>query len=362
MKHLSLLLFFLIAFSGLKAQITITESDFPNADDTAMISISSDLALDYGTTGPSVNWDFSDLVIESQRIDTFYNVSDASLTYQVVFNNFLTEPDYDSEYYNNFLGFDLPGAGAAGISVGNTVVFTKYASSEVRKVGLGMNINGIEIPAKYEDIDTEYELPIDYMDSWDSYSFLDLDLNPAFNGILRRHQNRSSYVDGWGTITTPFGTFDALRVRSNLEYDDSVYVDLGLGGSWIELPTPDQTEYTWWSNGNKVPILRVVVSGTGGAEAVTRVEFKDMDRGFLSVEEEEIEVGIYPNPAQDELNIQLNQLADEIRITNLQGKIMYETTQPALKETISVSSWPKGIYLVQFNDESGSFTKKFVVQ
>ncbi len=341
-------LLLLLSGVNLTAQITIDLADFPSADDTAMISLSDDLSVDYTTTGADILWDYSTINISNQRIDTFYDVSDASLLLQISFNNFL-DPDYDSDYYNNFLGFDLSGAEAAGLEIGNTTIFTKYesGSGDLNKTGLGMNINGVEIPAQYSVIDTEYKLPIDYGNSWFSYSFLDIDLNPAFNGIFRRHQNRTALVDGWGTINTWYGTFDVIRVKMDYTYSDSVYIDLGGTGTWLELPTPDQHEYIWWSNGQKVPIMKIVTTGPSGTEIVTRVEFKDIDRGFLSEIEEELKIGVYPNPSNDMIYFSASENIQFVELIEMNGQVVRQQQIKAKEGSMTVSDLSSGVYLLK---------------
>lgn len=362
MKHVLFLLAMVsIAFSSVFSQISLNTADFPDADDTAMISISNEFGVDFETTGADMNWDFSDLVISAQRIDTFYDVSDASWTLQIAFNNFL-DSDYESEYFNNFQEFDPPETGGVGLSFGNTVIFTKYNSGSIEKTGIGMTVNDIEIPAQYEDKDQAFELPINDGDSWSDYSFLDIDLNPAFNGILRRHQDRSAVVDGWGTVTTWYGTFDVLRIRMDLTYTDSVFVEFGGSGTWLELPTPDRHEYLWMTNGQKVPVMKIVTTGPSGTEVVSGVEFKDIDRGFLTVNDRpSISVGYYPNPTTDLLYFQSGQEINLISLMDMQGKVLQVDPVESKEGYLDYSAQPVGVYQLLFETTNGSLTKRLII-
>lgn len=236
-SFLSLLLIGLSA--SLFGQITITEDDFPSGGDTAMVSISTDFGLDFASTGEDYEWLFESLTLSEQRIDTFFDVSDASFTYQLVFNNGFFEPDYVSEYYTKLLNFVIPTTDVFEFPIGNPVGFTRVESDAVENVGIGFELGGVELPVKNEMIDVEYEFSMTYGDSWTSESFLEVDLNPLYDGIWRRYQDRSSEVDGWGEITTPFGTFDAVRIRSEIDFTDSLQIPIGETATWIELPTPD---------------------------------------------------------------------------------------------------------------------------
>src|SRR5688500_6491532 len=99
MKQLLLSLGFILFLNEAGSQITITQADFPGADDTALVSVSDDLGIDITGTGANHTWDYSDIHIASQRIDTFFNVADAGPFYQVQFNNVIFEPDYASDYF-----------------------------------------------------------------------------------------------------------------------------------------------------------------------------------------------------------------------------------------------------------------------
>lgn len=363
MKHF--LLFTTLMSGASYAQITIDQNDFPAGNDTALVSISDDTNLDLLSTGANHNWDFSTLHIQSQRIDTFYSMSTASALYQLQFNNVFTEPEYASDFYQNLVGFDLTGASDAGITVGKPVTFVKINSSAYQNVGIGMELNSIEVPMAMDTIDTEYQLPMNYNDTWTSNSYIYVDLNPAFNGIFQRYQYRTSVVDGWGTITTKFGTFDVLRVRTELAYDDSAYVDFGFGGTWLELPTPDEVVYTWWSEDNKVPILKVVAQVVGGNEVVTRVEFKDYERNILGIEDNNANttLNIYPNPTNDIASIEVDQnLYNKIMIYDVAGKLILERLITNSQEKISVENWNAGIYTVNLVGENASINSKLIVQ
>lgn len=359
-----LLLFAMLIGTAGYAQITIDQNDFPSGNDTALVSISDDTNLDLLTTGADVTWDFSDLHIQSQRIDTFFNLSSSSALYQLQFNNIIFEPEYASDFYQNLIGFDLAGASDAGIAINKPVGFVRITSSVYQNVGIGMELNSIEVPMAMDTIDTEYELPMNYSDSWSSDSYIYVDLNPAFNGIFQRYQYRTSEVDGWGTLITKFGTFDVLRVRSELAYDDSAYVDFGFGGTWLELPTPDEVVYTWWSVGNKVPILRVVAQVVGGNEVITRVEFKDKERNLLGVENDNLnEVSLYPNPANETVTIMVDlNTYSRIRIYDVTGKIILDKPATIGIEQLDVSTWEAGIYAVELTGENAIANSKLIVQ
>lgn len=77
------------------------------------------------------------------------------------------------------------------------------------------------------------------------------------------------------------------------------------------------------------------------------------------------EVEIYPNPSEEQLNIQFFTSENyTIRVYDSLGKEMFLLTNHSFEEkvieTIDVSSWSKGIYFVEVKSENNSETKKFI--
>jgi hypothetical protein len=357
-----------IIFSGLlfitqtlSAQVSINNTDFPNGGDTCLISISNQTTLvDYSTTGANQIWDFSYLEANSQRIDTFYNVNNSSLLYQASFNNWLLAPDYNSDYYNKLINNNLPTIPGGTITLENPVFFSKNSTSKFEIVGIGVEVNGIEVPVQSDTIDVVYDFPMTYNDSWNSRSYFNIDMNPIYDAQFKRHQQRDVIVDGWGQITTPFGDFDAIRVKTILTYQDSIYIDLPLiGASWLAIPTPETIEYNWWTTNNKVPVLKI----TTQAGIATTIEYRDgVVNDFASTIEEQLNyISLFPNPTSTELTINVSEVTPSlIEILDLNGKLMYSTTLTG-NIKINVSNWTKGVYFVKMKNNSITTTQNFIV-
>ncbi len=352
------LLFFTQTIS---AQISINDTDMPNGGDTCLISISSQLTtIDFNTTGANQTWNFSNLEATYQRVDTFYNINSSSVLYQLSFNNWLFYPDYNSDYYNKLINNNLPAIPGGVITLENPVFFSKNSSSKFEIVGIGVEVNGVEVPVKSDTIDVVYEFPMTYNDGWYSRSYFNMDMNPIYDAQFKRHQQRDVIVDGWGEITTPFGTFDAVRVKTTLTYQDSIFADpFGFGGSWFALPTPETVEYNWWANNNKVPVLKI----TTQLGIATTIEYRDhLVTDYASIHEEEsTQVKLFPNPTSTELTIDVpNSTLNEIEILDLNGKLIYSSTLTTTK-TLNVSNWSKGLYFVKIKNSTTISTQTFIV-
>jgi hypothetical protein len=77
-------------------------------------------------------------------------------------------------------------------------------------------------------------------------------------------------------------------------------------------------------------------------------------------------IGVYPNPAKDQLNIDLSSYhgqLNRISLVNLQGQIVYMDSQPVQKDkmNISLSGLAAGIYTLQLQSGDKVINKKIVV-
>jgi len=78
----------------------------------------------------------------------------------------------------------------------------------------------------------------------------------------------------------------------------------------------------------------------------------------LAINEEmlQLQISIYPNPAQDILNIESQQPIETVKIYNLQGQLIKEDSS----SRIVVSSLSTGMYFVQVTIDGQSSTKQFI--
>ncbi|MFK8044235.1 MAG: T9SS type A sorting domain-containing protein [Crocinitomicaceae bacterium] len=362
MKSLALLTVSFIYLSA-TAQISVNSSDFISGPDTVLVSVVTDYQnINYQNTGANQTWDFSWVEIDSQRIDTFSSVSSAGFIYQLVFNNFLS-PSYQASYFQKADLGVLP-TGGLPIAFDNPISFDKISSSSYEKVGFGADLNGIALPIQADTIDVVYEFPMTYQDNWTSNSFLFLDLNPGFNAMFKRHQNRSSIVDGYGAITTTFGTFDCIRVKSSLNFTDSLFFDLtGTGGAWIPLPSQPEIQYRWIAKNNKIPLLTINVSNSILGPEITKVEMRDKKGVANLTNSNSFKLKVYPNPASEVINIIGIENIDELTITDLEGKLIYTNQNiNANKISINCDNWSKGLYILSAISDQKTVINKLVLQ
>jgi hypothetical protein len=68
------------------------------------------------------------------------------------------------------------------------------------------------------------------------------------------------------------------------------------------------------------------------------------------------QLSIYPNPAQNKVTIESNDLLNSIEILNSTGALIYKTNSSDLKYQINTDNWAEGIYLVKVTCKNGKVT------
>lgn len=367
MKKLLLAFFVLYSFST-EAQISIVANDFANAGDTARMSVAVwNPLLDYKTTGANYTWNFSELEWQSQYVDSFRNPTFTHPFYAFTFSNLPINP-YQSNIalkQDNLL---------TSIPIINTIFTEPYSfflknNNYYRQKGMGMKISGIATSVPFSKPDTLYHFPIEFGNTDSANSAYTVKIPQL--GSYTHKQKRVNEADGWGKLTTPFGTFDVVRVRTEIRGVDSLHIDsLSFG---FAVQNDIVREYKWIGKNEKEPLLQIFTqAGFFGQiqtfEFVTKIIYRDSARflptdlaGTLSP----TNIQIYPNPASDVVYIQLSDIAPNIQchIYDLQGRLVYETqVERNSIQIIGTTAWSKGLYIVQLSASGQTVQKKLVVE
>ena len=73
-----------------------------------------------------------------------------------------------------------------------------------------------------------------------------------------------------------------------------------------------------------------------------------------------VSYSIYPNPTDNELNIQSEDNIRHISIYDVQGKLMYSENINCTHSCIQTSTWPNGTYFIECHTETGKDILKFI--
>lgn len=82
--------------------------------------------------------------------------------------------------------------------------------------------------------------------------------------------------------------------------------------------------------------------------------------GTENIEEESITLGMYPNPAKDNITIEANDDINTISIYDVYGRLQMTTTSHQSETTIDISNLNNGIYFVKVTTRNNETTKRFI--
>ncbi len=344
MKKLLLLsLAYAFACLAVKAQITITVNDVQLSAYTLITGRYTSSIIQAGSSGANQVWDFSS--INPIQFDTIHhNLS--SFTPNPLFPN-ATNGECQS------------------FSFGSNCYYMDISSTGIYQIGLEANYsfpnNNMHVVA--EDLPPSgYPLPLNYNQSFtESYVERNVTSNsssaPYDSTITVYYISSTHTVDGWGTIITPYSTFNALRIRKISSSLDTTY-NHTPGVSWSTgsiHPLFSDTSYSWLANG----VLEVASIYRNGPE----YNYTFMKSNILSIADPSAKEAVwklFPNPATDNLYIQSNTGIRSVICKNIVGQACAIAMSGS---SVDVSKLAQGVYFLTLVDEKGAVqTQKFVKQ
>lgn len=293
-NYTSLLAVGIILFSLLNpyegaSQITIDQSDMPSPGDTIRKSNALNIDLyDFTETGTDYTWDYSDLIPITQTIDTFVKVTETPIAYWPFF---LLSADMASP---------TAGSPIPQIPLKDIFTFYKKSTGSFSDLGYAANVFGIPLPFKFDNADILFKFPMNYGNVDSSQSGFEFGIPDL--GYILVDKSRVNTVDGWGNLITPYGTYEVLRLKSEVHEFDSIYIDsLGFG-----IPiNVNYTEYKWIAKSQKIPLLTATDNLFGFV-----VEYVDSIRDLTVDLPEKLRpqnnsLKVYPNPAKNKITTSL---------------------------------------------------------
>lgn len=331
MKKAILFTTFLFAlFSYSFSQITITAADFPSMGDTSFVvgDTSAANGAIVGNSGANQTWDL--LAVQTEYTDSALFVDPASL------------PETNDFPTANLAIIDLPR---------NYRIYIDISGTDVKLQGVAGNLLGIGGSQTFYNVPPPSfaQLPMNYLDNWtDTYDRLvtipNGGLFPSnFDSIhFKTEVNKFDTIDGWGTLVTPMGVFDALRQVSYEYTSDSIFGrDSTLGWVFLSADMDSSKAFRWWTPGIGVTAEAEMDNDFVTIELV-EYELKGPQVGIQEPVEALAQLNVYPNPATADTRIEYElREAGEVEITleNILGQhiltLVPPSMQPAGKNTLT---------------------------
>ncbi|PBQ33512.1 hypothetical protein CNR22_17590 [Sphingobacteriaceae bacterium] len=333
-----------------QSPITLGNSNMPGGNDTLRFTnFQVNSAGNYTQTGTNFSWNFSSLVSTSEGIRSFKSALQTPYAFF-----FLSTSAYGEKLADTI--------GAGPLTLTNYYNFYKKQTSPNAFIadGVGMTYSSLPIPSYYSDKDELYMFPMTYP-KYDSTTFK---FTTSTGGFIPVNYSKVGYrvtvVDGWGTVTTPYGTENCLRLITTQYAMDSIKNTIIP----IPLGFPNyQRSYQWLTLNSKIPFVEITGNLVGGTFTPTQSRYRGYAKESTptSLNEEELQkVILYPNPVKDKLNIEgfvTSNLSYEIFASDGKRVKTFNPASFALESQVDVSTLAAGIYFLKITDDQ---TKKYL--
>jgi len=314
----------------MSAQLTLTKAN--NAPIVgymkANTSYDSTVAIPK-TIGTNKNWNFTSLAILSGTSSSTY-VNSSTTPSVGLFPAANIAQDDGSGYYEYFNSqtSTLDDLGSADVTNGTSTIFSNPAKWMVWPFGYGTSSN----------------------DAFAATASFDPTTTVNYTG------NMVVTGTGAGTVILPNG-----NKYTNCLQITRTYTIVGTGAFTGTFTLRD---YEYWASTYRSPLINVSYQTTKDINGTTK-DFNITVNSLADVglEEQEIllhNVKVFPNPAKDIINVELeeNVIADKIELYDIKGKLVLAQE---LNNKINISDLDPGIYLLNVRSNDAYFRKRISV-
>lgn len=354
MKKQLLLFSSLLIVSAASAQITINMADIVVPPKTVLQANDTLPTVSVGSAGPSQTWNMS--ALNTHTIDSLSFMPTAWAPDAAVFPmSNMTLKQGNSGFFSY-----LSNTSAALDIIGNTGDLdpgTGTTEHLIQHVNPGERL--ISFPSTYNT---------NFVNDYGSIATFHYGVDPGIGFVVDSVMQRSkvhkvSVADAWGTITTPLGTFSALRLSQRKYTVDSTFgLISGFGWMFFQETIDSTKSYSWWTNGVGFPLVATDVDWT--TNAPTRAQWLQATPTTGINEFTAAEINVFPNPATDHVSMQLDPTkVSTVLVYDLSGRLVEALAVQQDLLTINTANYGAGMYTYSLNSKDGNvlFHGKFTV-
>jgi hypothetical protein len=344
-------LLFLLAFTVVLSlsgytQITITSADLPTIGLQVIRAVDDITPVSPGDPGTNQVWDFSNLI--ATKFDTtFYLPADGTPNIQNYpdaevavrhFNGNLP-PYWDYEYAR----YDNQGMRYVG-DEDMLTIFGDYTMS----VHISCNPNPLGL-----------KLPFTYGDSYTQETTYEWHMATRNAGVLMdsikqiSHMEITTVGDASGIVSTPYGSYQALRVKDEIVSQDSVFN--WTSNQWVfdRVELNNYSNYKWYTN-DYYEIGNFTIDADKGNSMTF---FKSETVVGVPGLPESNDNFIYPNPADDQITVSSTYPVNNIEIYDFAGHLLL---QDNYNTSLNISSLAPGLFIVKVTTARGISYNKLI--
>ena len=241
-------------------------SNYANPNDTFRFSQGNNfIKLNFDTTGQNITWDYSSIQSNTQDVIKILAPNQSGYIFTPVsFQQKLdiAIPTIDTLYLNTIKIYDVLG-------------FFDKANNQLSQLAIAGKVQGFAVKSKYDTPDIVYNFPIQYGNQKDSSSSSYTVSIPTM--LYYKHsQKRVNSVEGYGTLKTPFGTFDVIKTKSIIYSTDTV----SISNSGVPSYKYTNVIYQWLTPSKGMPVLAISRRIADGIMVSEKAEFMDSIRKY----------------------------------------------------------------------------------
>jgi len=350
MKKTLLFSFLGLCAVGADAQITLTTADI--ATPTKVIYQAQDTmpTVSIGGSGASQSWNMT--ALNTHTVDT------------------LTFLPYSSAPNPKFSSANI----AVKFGWQNSYAYLNNNSSSAAILGSSGIVDFGNGPTQVDQVNTPGEIlanwPATYLSSFSStystnskyYFGIDPGVGVVIDSV-RTHGRvvKNVNYDAWGTVTTPLGSYASLRSKQTIVRRDSTDVFVAMLGGWqnnISTSADSSANYTWWANSVGFPLVEFEMDSVGSVRNVSWLLALPMTVGvneFTSA----TEINVYPNPAQDHINIVVDAAkVSSVQIYDITGRMIESVSITSDRALINTSGYANGAYSYSVLDRNDAIVSR----
>lgn len=319
----------MVAFAHqIQAQITITAANSYQVGDLFTTQSCSPTSVTLSASGPNVSANFASAVdVNTPVVTTFIS-------------------PVGTPYASSF-----PTATAClivGTSMGNTgYTYYKIDATGIELLGVGTQAYVLV----YANPQQALKYPLAYTDTYTDL----FEGGYTANGYdIHRAGRIDVTADAHGTITTPSGTFQYLRLKMVQAISDTIFLD----GDVVSVQLQTTTTYNYMSNTRKNAVFSYSEIFTGSNSTVIASYDKSNNTSVNAANGMNTQIELYPNPFNEQFALSVQSHIPEsltINIYDTNGKLIHHQKVAAdgnRKEVpLQTAAWNPGMYFLSLEGE-----------
>jgi len=302
--------------------------------------------------GADLTWDFTELLpITPPLIESYFPIDSTPTLFALFFGNeFLAGQNFSTHALSiDALDFELP----IPVELENGYQFYRNDDEGYFITGNAVEFDGLPLISAYDTLDRVLKFPLNFGDADTNRFYFFTEVSGI--GAVGQSGRRINSVDAWGSVSTPLGTFECLRVRTVLNVTDTLFLEFTQdGGTFIR---PEQVNYTWISP----EIGGILAEATYLAGELSAFRYLSLESALTTISKIEASFTIYPNPTRDMVTVSApSESLKEVRIADLTGRtVMYQSFRSEIK--LDLESLPEGLYLVMVESGENRQVRRLVI-